>query len=117
MRPRRTPQSSWLGRLLRRWRPDRNPLRRRLDRLETAVLGLLVAVFLAGLPIAWHAAGSWAYAAYTRDPRTERAALHDVRATLLQAAPGWSASGAGGAPDGKARRTAPNRPLPAGPPF
>jgi len=117
MRPRRSPQSSWLGRLLRRWRPDRNPLRRRLDRLETAVLGLLVAVFLAGTPIAWHAAGSWAYAAYTREARTERTTLHEVRATLLQAAPGWSASGTGAAPDVKARWTAPNGQLRTGPVF
>ena len=117
MRPRRSPQSSWLGRLLRRWRPDRNPLRRRLDRLETAVLGLLVAVFLAGTPIAWHAAGSWAYAAYTREAKTERATLHEVRATLLQAAPGWSASGTGAAPDVTARWRAPNGQLRTGPVF
>lgn len=117
MRPRGSPQSSWLGRLLRRWRPDHNPLRRRLDRLETAVLGLLVAVFLAGTPIAWHAAGSWAYAAYTREAQTERATLHEVRATLLQAAPGWSASGTGAAPDVTARWRAPNGQLRTGPVF
>src|SRR5260370_34302667 len=90
MRPRRSPQSSWLGRLLRRWRPDRNPLRRRLDRLETAALGLLVAVLLAGTPIAWHAAGSWAYAAYTRQPRPERATLPAAPASPPHGAPACS---------------------------
>ncbi len=81
------------------------------------MLGLLVAVFLAGTPIAWHAAGSWAYAAYTREAQTERATLHEVRATLLQAAPGWSASGTGTAPDVKARWAAPNGQLRTGPVF
>ena len=36
-----------LGRFARGVRPDRNPLRRSSDRLETAVLALLVIAFLA----------------------------------------------------------------------
>ena len=58
----RSPRNSWLGRLLRGRRLDRNPLRRRSDRAETAVLGVLLAAFLAGAPFAAQAAGSWTYA-------------------------------------------------------
>ena len=54
----RSPSSSWLGRLLRGRRLDRNPLRRGSDRVETAIAGVLLAAFLAGAPFAAHAAGS-----------------------------------------------------------
>ncbi len=110
MRPRRPPRSTRLRRLLRGWRPDRNPLRRRSDRVESAVIGLLFAAFLAAIPLVWHFAGNWAYPAYAREAQTQRAVVHEVPATLLQAAAGWSASGAGGnvevrwkAPDGQSR--------------
>ena len=49
-RPKR-PRMHWLARLMRGWRLDRNPLRRRSDRAETAVLGVLLAAFLAGRPV------------------------------------------------------------------
>jgi hypothetical protein len=71
---------------LRRWRPDRNPLRRRSDRAETAILGLLLVAFLAGSPFLTHAAGSWTYSASAREARAQQADLHQVPATLLQAA-------------------------------
>jgi len=111
MEPRRTPGTSWLGRLLRGWRPDRNPLRRRSDRIELAILSLLVVTFLAGTPVAWHSAGSWAYAVYTREAQLQQAVLRQVPATQLQTAPGWDASIPGGAyvivrwkaPDGQVR--------------
>jgi len=61
MKLRRKPRTYWLGRVLRGRRLDRNPLRRRSDRVETTVLGLLLAAFLAGAPFVTHAAGSWAY--------------------------------------------------------
>ena len=107
MGPRRRPQTNWPGRQLRRWRPDRNPLRRWSDRIETIILGVLFAVFLAGAPITWHLAGSWSYAAYTREAQAQRAILHQVPATLLQTAPGWNASGSEGA-DVNARWKAPD---------
>jgi hypothetical protein len=104
------PRSTWLVRVLRGLRPDRNPLRRGSDRAETAMLGLLLAAFLAGVPFAAHAAGSWAYAGSAREAQAQHAAAHQVRATLLQAAKPWSVSEGGAeaqarwqAPDGQVR--------------
>lgn len=45
-------------RFVRRWRLDRNPLRRAADRVETVVLAVLVAAFLIGGPFAALAAGA-----------------------------------------------------------
>jgi len=106
----RSPRSTVLSRLLRGRRPDRNPLRRGSDRAETAMLGVLLAAFLAGAPFAAHAAGSWTYAASTREAQAQQAAIHEVRATLLQAATPWSVTAGGSqaearwrAPDGQVR--------------
>ena len=74
-----------LARLVREWRLDRNPLRRGCDRAETVVLGGLIAAFLAAVPFAAHATGSWAYAASAREAQAQRAALRQVPATLTQA--------------------------------
>jgi hypothetical protein len=106
----KSPRSTWLGRLLRGRRPDRNPLRRGSDRVETAMLGVLLAAFLVGAPFAAHAAGSWTYAASIREAQAQQASLGQVPATLLQAAAPWSV-GEGGAeaqawwkaPDGQVR--------------
>jgi hypothetical protein len=84
MRPRGGPRSTWLSRLVRRWRPDRNPLRRRLDRVETAVLCVLLTAFLAGAPFAARVAGSWTHAGLLREAQGHSAAWHQVPATLLQ---------------------------------
>jgi hypothetical protein len=51
--------TSWLARLLRGRRLDRNPLRRGSDRAETVVLAALLAAFLAAAPFAAQAAGPW----------------------------------------------------------
>lgn len=75
-----------LARLARRWRPDRNPLRRTADRIETAIMAALLAAFLFGAPIAAIAAGQWAAAAGLRDEHAQ-AAWHSVPAVLLQTAP------------------------------
>jgi len=106
----RSPRSTWLGRLLRGRRPDRNPLRRGSDRAETAMLGVLLAAFLAGAPFVAHAAGSWTYATSVREAQAQQAALRQVPATLLQAATPWSVSEGGAeaparwkAPDGQTR--------------
>ena len=106
----RSPGSTWLGRLLRGRRPDRNPLRRGSDRVETATLGVLLAAFLAGAPFAAHAAGSWTYGASAREAQAQQAALHQVPAMLLRTALPWNVSEYGGeasarwkAPDGQVR--------------
>jgi hypothetical protein len=78
--------STWLDRWLRGWRLDRNPLRRRSDRAETAILGVLLVAFLAGAPFAAHAAASWTYATSKREAQAQQAAAHQVPATLLEAA-------------------------------
>ncbi|MGH3205602.1 MAG: Rv1733c family protein [Streptosporangiaceae bacterium] len=97
------PRSTWLGRLLRGLRLDRNPLRRGSDRAETAMLGVLLAAFLAGVPFAAHAAGSWIYAASVREAHAQQAALHQVPATLLQAAAPLGAGGYGSEADARWR--------------
>jgi hypothetical protein len=79
-------QGRWFGRLVRRLRPDRNPLRRTSDRVETYLLAGLFVVAAAGAPFAAEAA---AHAAYTGALRTEQAQLatrHPVRAILAQPA-------------------------------
>lgn len=76
--------------MVRGRRLDGNPLRRRSDRAETALLGLLLAVFLAGAAFAAHAAGSWAYATSTREAHAQQAREHQVKATLLQDALAWT---------------------------
>lgn len=104
--------TSWLDRLLRRLRLDRNPLRRRSDRAETVVLGALLAAFLAAAPFAAHAAGSWGHASAMRDAQAQRASLHQITATLLRTAPVLSSYGSASdftvqarwrAPDGRVR--------------
>ena len=98
------PRSTRLGRWWRGWRPDRNPLRRRSDRAETLILGVLVAAGLAGAPLAAHAAASWTHAMSAREAHAQQAALHLVPATLLEPAqPEWVYSEANArwrAPDG-----------------
>jgi len=94
-----------LARLIRGRRLDRNPLRRGSDRAETVVLGVLIAAFLAIVPFAAHAAGSWVYATSAREAQAQRAALRQVPATLMQAARSMTAySAAGYAPLGAAAR-------------
>lgn len=105
-----SPGSSRLGRMLRGLRLDRNPLRRGSDRAETAIVGVLLAAFLASAPFTAHAAGSWTYATSAREAQAQRSAFHQVPATLLQAATPWGSgqygAGAGArwrAPDGRLR--------------
>jgi hypothetical protein len=76
-----------LGRFARGRLPDRNPLRRASDRVETAVLALLVVAFLAGAPFAVLAAGSWAHAVAHRTQLAEQASWTQVTAVTVTAAP------------------------------
>ena len=71
--------------VIRRLRPDRNPLRRATDRAEAIVVAGLLAAFLVGSPVAAITAGHWASVA---GQRAEQMARYTVRATLLQDAPG-----------------------------
>jgi len=106
------PGTSWLGRLLRGLRLDRNPLRRGSDRAESVVLAALLAAFLAVAPVVALAAGHWASASAVREAQAQRASLSQVTATLVRKAPIWSGYGSGDgvitqarwrAPDGQAR--------------
>jgi hypothetical protein len=67
--------------------PDRNPLRRHLDRVEAALLAAVIAIFLVGAPIAAFAAGQWAGHGAAATARAERAAWHPVRAVILHGVP------------------------------
>lgn len=103
---RRDIRATPLGRFLRGRRPDRNPLRRGSDRVETAVLALLVIVFLAAAPFAALASGSWALARARQAQLTERASSYQVPAVVLKLdAP---SGGAYADPGAQARWTARN---------
>jgi hypothetical protein len=107
-------RTSWLARLLRGRRLDRNPLRRRSDRAETILLGALLAGFLAAAPFAAHAAGGWAHASAVRDAQAQRASLVQVTATLLRAAPVLSGYGSTSGFAVEARWRAPDGPVRTG---
>jgi hypothetical protein len=93
-----------LGRFVRGRRADRNPLRRGSDRVETAVLVLLVIVFLAAAPFVALASGSWALAMAHQAQLAERASSFQVPAHVLKLeAPG---GGAYGGPAAQVRWTA-----------
>jgi hypothetical protein len=91
---------------------DRNPLRRRIDRLEAAVIAGLIAVFLISAPLLGAAAGHWSDSAAMREQRAEMA-WRLVPATVQGNAQRQIPSGPAGtvwmmarwtAPDGQARR-------------
>ena len=67
--------------------PDRNPLRRTIDRVEAVVAGGLVAAFMAGAPLAAVAAGHAAYSIGSRTAHAQQAAWRQVPAVLLATAP------------------------------
>ena len=81
---RRAVRATRFGRFVRGRRPDRNPLRRGSDRVETAVLAFLVIVFLVAAPFAALASGSWALARAHQAQLTERASSYQVRAVVLK---------------------------------
>lgn len=106
----RTSRPSRLGRFVRGRRPDRNPLRRTSDRLETAVLALLAVAFLAAAPFAARASAQWAHASARQAQLAEQASWRQVPALVLNAAS--PARGDGGyaalETEARARWTAPN---------
>ena len=74
-------------RVVRALWPDRNPLRRTLDRVEAAVVYGLVVAFLAAAPLAALIAGRFAYSVGSRAVHAQQAAWHRVPAVLLTAVP------------------------------
>ena len=99
-------------RLARRLGLDRNPLRRRTDKIGACAAALLLGVFLIGAPLLSVAAAGWATRAGASGQRAERS-WRQVSAVLMpSSAPGTSAGGLSGyswiparwtAPDGRAR--------------
>jgi hypothetical protein len=77
---------AWIGRVRRGRRLDRNPLRRRSDRVETVILAALLAAFLGGAPLAAHAAATWISATSQQELRAQQATYRQVTAVLLDAA-------------------------------
>jgi hypothetical protein len=86
-------QGRWLSRMVRGRRPDRNPLRRRSDRVETYLLAGLLAAGISGAPFAAQAAAHVTYAALLRAEHAQQATRHQVRAELLQQAGTASVNG------------------------
>jgi hypothetical protein len=76
----------WLCRAVRGVRPDRNPLRRRTDRLESCLLAGLFVAAAAGAPLAAQAAGHAWYADAAHTRQAQLAARHEVTAVLAQPA-------------------------------
>jgi hypothetical protein len=74
------PCARWLG-------LDRNPLRRRTDRIETAIRLVVMILLVTALPVAAVAAGQGADHLALRQARAQQAADHQVNAVLLQQAP------------------------------
>jgi hypothetical protein len=74
----------WYSRALRGLRPDRNPLRRTVDRVETYLLAALFLVTVAGAPFAAQLASHIGYDSALRAERAQVASSHLVRATLTQ---------------------------------
>jgi len=79
-------QELWLFRAVRGARPDRNPLRRRTDHLETCLLAGLFVAAAAGAPFAAQAAGHAWYADATQARQGQLTARHEVTAVLAQSA-------------------------------
>ena len=92
-------------RVVRRLWPDRNPLRRTVDRVEGAIVAGLVVAFLAGTPLAAAAAGHLTDSIGSRIAHAQQAARHYVPAVLLATAP--TSGYPGYLPEVRARWTAP----------
>lgn len=79
-------RNGWLARFARGVRPDRNPVRRTSDKLETFLLtGSIVAV-AAAAPFVVPAVSGVGHAAAVRAQVSEQATRHEIRADLLQRA-------------------------------
>jgi hypothetical protein len=116
----REPSLNRLVRFARGRRFDRNPLRRATDRLETAVLALLVIAFLAGTPFAAFATGAWIHGMARGTQLAQEHSRWQVMAVVLAVTPpspgtvglGWQALARWRAPDGREATT--EIPVPSG---
>jgi len=77
-----------LSRQVRGLRPDRNPLRRRIDRVETCLLGGLFVASAATMPFAAHIASHAAYENALRTRHEQQVTRHKVEAKLTGTATG-----------------------------
>jgi hypothetical protein len=83
----RAPRVRGWTRLVNGLRPDHNPLRRPVDRLESMAVFLLVAVFLIATPLIALGVGRWAWDGGAATARAEQAAWHRVSAVVLEGVP------------------------------
>lgn len=86
------PSTSFARRVGRWLGADRNPLRRRTDRVESAVRLVLLLVFLGCGPLLAGLTGRWTLAAGQHQVRQQQS-WHQVRAVLLRPAPQQQAHG------------------------
>jgi multisubunit Na+/H+ antiporter MnhG subunit len=85
---------SWLNRARRSAGMDRNPLRRREDRIQSAAAILLAVLMLVAVPSAVILVGSGVYHSGLRAEAAERASRHQVTAQVMtQATDSGSATG------------------------
>lgn len=75
-----------LTRFARRLWMGRNPLHRRMDRIEAWITTGLLAIFLAGAPLSWIATGRWVHSGGRAEQRAQQA-WRQVPAVLLHSAP------------------------------
>jgi hypothetical protein len=86
-RPKARRPGPCLARCARRLGFDRNPLRRRTDRIEAAIRLATTILLLVAVPIAAIAVGRQADHLELRQAHAQQAAEHEVTAVLLQRAP------------------------------
>jgi hypothetical protein len=91
----REPRMTRLCRLARGRRPDRNPLRRASDLIETAMLAVLVVAFLVAAPFAAQLSGASMRATAHQTQLAQQAAWQEVTAVVLKPASGSQAGGWG----------------------
>jgi hypothetical protein len=84
-------RGSRLRRFIRGIRPDRNPLRRRSDRIEAYLLAGSLAAAIAAAPFAARLAGEAGHEAAARTQHSQLASRREVRAVLLQSVSGTAA--------------------------
>ena len=77
-------RDSGLSRVIRGARPDRNPLRRGVDRLETGLLVGLFVALAAVTPFAARLAGHASYVSSLHERQEQVATRHEVKAVLSE---------------------------------
>lgn len=80
----RAEPGTFLGRLLRGWSLDSNPLRRHLDRIETVLVLVVITGFAVAAPLAFRAAATSVYRITQREVASQNATLRQVPAVLME---------------------------------